>query len=108
MFPNADSLQPKNLDLPSAATSSSNTMNTPPTPATGTEPIQGYLQEIKALLQQQTQTMVQQSAKIGQLTAEVDDLKTSLSSTNLSGGIGGADKGERIKRLEKELADLRS
>ena len=82
-------------------------MKLPPTPAVGTEPIQGYLQEIKALLQQQTQTMEQQSVKIGQLTVEVDDLKTNLSSTNLSGRMSGADKDERIKRLEEELAELR-
>ena len=108
IYPDADFLQPKNLDPPSVATSTSTTMNLPPTPAARTEPIQGYLQEIKALLQQQTQTMAQQSAKIGQLTAEVDDLKTNLSTTTLSGRLGGANKGERIKRLEEELAELRS
>ncbi|MCJ1388766.1 Coronin-like protein crn1 [Xylographa bjoerkii] len=106
--PDPQMIKPKNLDPPSAVTTSSTTMNLPATPAVGTEPIQGYLQEIKALLQQQTQTMAQQSVKIGELTAEVDDLRTNLSSTNLSGRLGGADKGERIKRLEEELAELRS
>lgn len=67
----------------------------------GTEPIQGYLQEIKSLLQQQNLTMAAQSAKIGELTAEVDHLKT-----NLSGASNSKD--ERIRQLEKELAGLRS
>ena len=73
----------------------------PSTPALGGEPIQGYLQEIKSLLQQQNQTMTAQSEKITRLTAEVDTLKTSI------GERRDRDKDERIKELERELAGLR-
>lgn len=73
----------------------------PSTPALGGEPIQGYLQEIKSLLQQQNQTMAAQSEKITQLTSEVDTLKTSI------GERRDRDKDERIKELERELAGLR-
>jgi len=45
--------------------------------------------------------MAAQSAKIGELTAEVDHLKT-----NLSGASNSKD--EKIRQLEKELAALRS
>ena len=74
----------------------------PSTPALGGEPIQGYLQEIKSLLQQQNQTMAAQSEKITRLTAEVDTLKTSI------GERRDRDKDERIKELERELADMKS
>ena len=57
--------------------------------------------EIKALLDQQTKTMVAQSEKIGALTAEVDTLK---------GVVGRGQSGvkdERIRELERELEGLR-
>ena len=94
--------QPKTLE-PSPPSSVPSSLNLPPTPAIGTEPIQGYLQEIKSILQQQNETMAAQSAKIGQLTAEVDDLKTNLTSSSSS-----TDKDARIKQLEQELASLKS
>ncbi|MCJ1246102.1 Coronin-like protein crn1 [Trapelia coarctata] len=93
--------KPEPLSQPSAAAAPSASLNLPPTPAVGTEPIQGYLQEIKSLLQQQNLTMAAQSAKIGELTSEVDHLKT-----NLSGASNNKD--EKIRQLEKELAALRS
>ena len=57
------------------------------------QPIQGYLHEIKNLLEDQIKTMAVQSEKISHLTAEVDSL---------------VSKDERIRELEKELATLRS
>ena len=62
------------------------------------QPIQGYLHEIKSLLEEQTKTMAAQSDKINQLTAEVDTLKTTVT----------VSKDERIRELERELATLRS
>lgn len=62
-----------------------------------TQPIQGYLSEIKTLLQQQNETMKAQNEKIAALEAEVGDLK----------GFMGRDKDERIRELERELEGLR-
>jgi hypothetical protein len=44
--------------------------------------------------------MAAQSQKIGELTAEVDHLKTGLAGANIG-------KDERIRELERELAGLR-
>ena len=99
----ADNLEQPQFLEPSAPPPIPSSLNLPPTPAIGTEPIQGYLQEIKSILQQQNETMAAQSAKIGQLTAEVDHLKTNLTSSS-----GSTDKDARIKQLEQELASLRS
>jgi len=63
-----------------------------------TQPIQGYLSEIKTLLQQQNETMKAQNEKIAALEAEVGDLK----------GFMGRDKDERIRELERELEGLRN
>lgn len=73
-----------------------------PTPSSG-EPIQGYLHEIKCLLQQQNETMAAQSEKIAQLTAEVDMLKQSLGD-----GVSGRDKDDRIRELEAQLERSRT
>ena len=65
--------------------------------------MQGYLQEIKFLLEQQNRTMTAQSEKIMQLTTEVDTLKTSMGESRSSN-----EKDERIRALEKELGELRT
>lgn len=67
------------------------------------EPIHGYLHDIKSLLEQQTQTMAAQTEKIGQLTAEVDTLKTRIGESRSS-----REKDERIRQLELELEQSRS
>ncbi|MCJ1368810.1 Coronin-like protein crn1 [Loxospora ochrophaea] len=87
----ATSIQaPASLPTPTAAATS-----------TDQQPMQGFMTEIKALLDQQTKTMVAQSEKIGALTAEVDTLK---------GVVGRGQSGvkdERIRELERELEGLR-
>ncbi len=98
-----------NPQHPSAQSSSLPATVPPPTSATttdpsasdhpsATQPIQGYLSEIKILLQQQNETMKAQNDKIASLEAEVVDLK----------GFMGRDKDARIRELERELEGLRS
>lgn len=87
---------------PSASTNpSSASIPQTPTPTIGTGNIQEYLQEIKTLLQQQSQTMAAQTQKIAQLTSEVDTLTANL-------GNKSDNKDERIKQLENELAALKA
>lgn len=65
--------------------------------------MEGYLREIKVLLEQQNQTMAAQNEKIGRLTAEVDSLKT-----HIGDGKSSKEKDERIRQLELELEQSRS
>ena len=62
--------------------------------------MQGYLKDIKTLLEQQNASMLAQSEKIAALTREVDTLKLAL-------GEKG-EKDERIKALEREVQDLKA
>lgn len=70
------------------------------------EPLQSSLQRITSLLEQQNRTIAAQSDRIGQLTAEVDGLKTRMSESQNTAGRDRDrehEKDERIKQLEKEL-----
>ena len=92
---------------PQLASTASTTpaLRSPPTTAPSTsssEPLQGYLQDIKSLLEQQNATMTAQSEKIAQLTKEVDTLKMAVGSKG-----GDSDKDARIRALEKEVEGLR-
>ena len=71
-------------------------------PPSSSEPLQGYLKEIKSLLEQQNATMTAQSEKIVQLTREVDTLKMAVGSRD-----GDGDKDARIKALEREVEGLK-
>ena len=98
---------------PASAVSTTPALRSPPVTAASTssnsagpsttEPLQGYLQDIKSLLEQQNATMTAQSEKISQLTKEVDTLKTAVGSSK--GGDG--EKDARIRALEKEVEGLR-
>ena len=97
---------------PASAASTAPAVRSPPAAAPGTssspsssEPLQGYLQDIKSLLEQQNATMTAQSEKITQLTREVDTLKMAVGS---KGGGEDGEKDARIRALEKEVEDLRA
>jgi coronin-1B/1C/6 len=62
--------------------------------------VESSLQQIKSLLEAQTKTITEQSAKIGQLAQEVDILKMRV-------GLA-QDQSERIRQLELELEAARS
>lgn len=81
------------ISLPTENSTSTTSTTAPP----DQRPIQGYLHEIKSLLEQQTRTMDAQNEKIARLTAEVDELKMTV----------GRGKDERIRELERELGALR-
>ena len=94
----------------SNTTTATTTNPTKPHSPPDSGPIQSYFQEIKSLLEQQSQTMSTQSAKIAQLTAEVDTLKTALSSRRNSKdapSLSEREKDARIAILEEQLANLR-
>lgn len=102
--------QPQVTPLPiSEPTSSpagpSSLLKSPPPPSSTSssvpsDPMHGYLKDIKSLLEQQNASMVAQSEKITALTREVDTLKVAL-------GEKG-EKDERIKALEKEVQGLKA
>lgn len=77
---------------PAATSSGAPTTSAQPTPSD----IAGSLDEIKKILEFQTKTITAQSAKIEQLTSEVDFLKKN------------SEQNERIKKLEQELDEARS
>ncbi|KAI9723337.1 MAG: Coronin-like protein crn1 [Candelaria pacifica] len=86
------------------STSSSHPTQSKPSPSSShNEPIQDYFHEIKTLLEQQNKTMASQNEKIGQLTAEVDTLKTKIGESSSE-----REKDERIRQLEAEIGKLRS
>lgn len=90
---------------PASTTSTTPALRSPPTTTTSSsssEPLQGYLQDIKSLLEQQNATMTAQSEKIAELTREVDTLKMAVGSRD-----GDSDKDARIRALEKEVEGLR-
>jgi coronin-1B/1C/6 len=67
------------------------------------EEVRESLNQIKSLLELQNRTISAQSDKIGQLTAEVDTLKTRVGESRSS-----REKDERIRQLELELEQSRS
>ncbi|KAI9813935.1 MAG: Coronin-like protein crn1 [Thelocarpon impressellum] len=74
------------------------------TPSSASGPIDSSLEQIKALLEQQNRTIAAQTNQIGQLTADVNALKT-----NVGGGEPRpSTKDERIRQLELELEQARS
>jgi len=90
--------------LPMSQPASSSAAPAPhsPPPASSTsesEPLQGYLQDIKSLLEQQNASMAAQSDKITALTKEVDTLKTAVGQKE--------EKDERIRALEREVEGLK-
>ena len=93
---------------PASAASTTPALRSPPVIATSnpsdssSEPLQGYLKDIKSLLEQQNATMTSQSEKIAQLTREVDTLKMAVGSK-----AGDGEKDARIRALEKEVEGLR-
>jgi len=101
----ASASQPQISPLPmSQPTSSSSAAPAPhsPLPASSTsasEPLQGYLKDIKSLLEQQNASMAAQSDKISALTKEVDTLKTAVGQKE--------EKDERIRALEREVEGLK-
>lgn len=96
--------QPKVSPLPVSQLPSSSTapkLSSPP-PVTGSslsEPLQGYLKDIKSLLEQQNASVAAQSDKIAALTREVDTLKTAVGQKE--------EKDERIRALEREVEGLK-
>ena len=99
--------QPQVSPLPVSQPTSSITApalrSPPPTSSSSSsEPLQGYLKDIKSLLEQQNATMAAQSDKIAALTREVDTLKMAV-------GRKGDDeeKDERIRALEREVEVLK-
>jgi coronin-1B/1C/6 len=76
----------------------------PPTTTSSSGNVEASLAQITKMLEQQTKTIEAQSEKIGNLTAEVDFLKTKV------GSSGGAsqDQSARIRQLELELEAARS
>lgn len=96
--------QPKISPLPMSEPASSSAAPAPhsPPPASstsGSEPLQGYLKDIKSLLEQQNASMAAQSDKITTLTKEVDTLKTAVGQKE--------EKDERIRALEREVEALK-
>lgn len=76
----------------------------------GIEPIQSSLQHITSLLEQQNRTIAAQSDRIGQLTAEVDGLKSKMSESQTSldrDRVKDQEKDDRIRQLEEELEHIR-
>ncbi len=69
--------------------------------SSGNDSVESSLQQIKSLLETQTKTITEQSAKIGKLAQEVDTLKMRV-------GSGTQDQSERIRQLELELEAARS
>jgi coronin-1B/1C/6 len=86
------------------ATESTPTISTSPGPiaavGSSNEGMESTLNDIKSLLQAQSQALKAQSAQIGHLTQEVDTLKMRVG--------GGSDQSERIRQLELELEAARS
>ena len=90
---------------PASTVSTTPALRSPQTTTTSgssSEPLQGYLQDIKSLLEQQNATMTAQSEKITELTREVDTLKMAVGSRG-----GDSEKDARIRALEKEVEGLR-
>ena len=89
---------------PASTASTTPALRSPPPAATSSssEPLQGYLKDIKSLLEQQNATMTAQSESIAQLTKEVDTLKVAVGSRG-----GDAEKDARIRALEEEVEGLR-
>ncbi|KFA68788.1 hypothetical protein S40285_01143 [Stachybotrys chlorohalonatus IBT 40285] len=63
--------------------------------------VESSLDQIKALIENQTKIISAQNDKIGQLTTEVESLKKKV-------GSGSQDQSERIRQLELELEEARS
>jgi coronin-1B/1C/6 len=80
-----------------------------PTPApapaaatsTSSSGVESSLDQIKALIENQTRIISAQNDKIGQLATEVESLKKKV-------GSGSQDQSERIRQLELELEEARS
>ncbi|KAH0556018.1 hypothetical protein GP486_006040 [Trichoglossum hirsutum] len=68
------------------------------------EEVRESLNQIKSLLELQNRTISAQSEKIGQLTAEVDTLKSRVGESSRS----DSEKDKRIRDLESELERIRS
>ena len=84
---------------PETTSGLSSTLDPPKrTPSAASGPIETSLEQIKSLLEEQNRTILAQSDRIGQLTADVDSLKTGSS----------RDKDERIRQLERQLEQSRS
>ena len=98
--------------LPSIVTNANNASKSQNDTTTNTnEPIQTSLDQIKSLLEEQNRTIAAQTDRIGQLTTEVDTLKTRMMKTGESKDVSDGrekEKEERIKELEAELEQIRS
>ncbi|KAI5863178.1 hypothetical protein GGS23DRAFT_568583 [Durotheca rogersii] len=74
----------------------------PPTGGSAGGPrVESTLEQIKQLIETQTQMITAQGQQINHLTSEVDGLKKRV-------GSGSQDQRERIRQLELELEELRS
>lgn len=75
--PPKSQISPLPVSEPASSSAAPGPKSPPPTSgSSSSEPLQGYLKEIKSLLEQQNATMTAQSDKIAALTREVDALKT--------------------------------
>ncbi len=100
----ASASQPEKSPLPMTQPASSSAAPSPHTPpptssTSGGEPLQGYLKDIKSLLEQQNASMAAQSDKITALTKEVDTLRMAVGQKE--------EKDERIRALEREVEVLK-
>lgn len=77
------------------------TASMPASSSPGNGSVESSLQQIKNLLEAQTQTITAQSEKISKLAQEVDLLKAKV-------GSGSEGQSERIRQLELELESARS
>lgn len=74
--------------------------------------VEGSLDQIKQLIENQTRLISTQNDKISHLVNEVETLKSKVGSSSPSGpgsgGSGSQDQSERIRQLELELEEYRS
>lgn len=75
------------------------------TPTSGGGNVEGSLDLIKQLIENQTKLISDQNDKIGLLVTEVETLKKKVGSSSSS---GSQDQSERIRQLELELEEARS
>lgn len=69
--------------------------------------VEGSLDQIKQLIENQTKLITAQNDKIGLLVNEVETLKAKVGSTS-SSSAASQDQSERIRQLELELEEARS
>ncbi|RKU48085.1 Coronin-like protein crn1 [Coniochaeta pulveracea] len=89
---------------PEAAHAPQPTASVSKPPAAAGSSLESSLEQIRQLLEKQTQILSEQNGKISQLTSEVEVLKKRVG----TGSAAAQDQSERIRQLELELEAARS